>query len=293
MTRKPLVFGRHGQVASALFHALGSQATFLARDEAPFEEPSRVVDALERCSPSIVIVPAAYTQVDKAESEAALCRTINTTTPGEIARWASRNDAAIVHFSTDYVFPGAGDTAQTEDQPTAPLNVYGLTKRDGENEILESGAKAIILRTSWVFSHEGQNFLKTMIRLGTERETLKVVADQVGAPTYAPHLAAAVTKILPRLSSLSGGTVYHLTNRGETTWHSFAERIFNSLRGRARVQLKVGAVEPIPTSAYPTPARRPLNSRLDCTKIERELGVRLPSWQDGVENCLDQLERLP
>jgi dTDP-4-dehydrorhamnose reductase len=196
-----------------------------------------------------------------------------------------------VHYSTDYVFPGTGTRAWSEDDETAPLNVYGESKLAGEQGIAAAGGRYMVFRTSWVYDAVGKNFLRTMLRLGADRETLRVVADQHGAPTYAPQLAQGTLEALNCAESEEQfpSGIYHLCNGGETTWHDFAQSIFDAARSRGW-NLKVQNVEAVASSAYPTPARRPMNSRLNNSKAQRVLGVQLPHWQDGLNACLDQLQ---
>ncbi len=291
MTGGPIVVtGASGQVGRALLELLGSRGLGLTRAELDLSDPDGLERRLEGLMPSALLNPAAYTQVDLAESEPEVARRVNAAAPGVLARWCAARDIPLVHFSTDYVFPGDGERPWRETDAPGPLNVYGRTKLEGERQVAEAGGRALVLRTSWVYDAAGKNFLTTMLRLGREREVLRVVADQHGAPTYAPHLAAAALEALEnalaRPEFPSG--VYHLCGRGAATWHSFAEAIFAGARARG-VPLRVREVEPIPTASYPTPARRPFNSRLDTSRARALLGVELPEWAAGLAACLDEL----
>lgn len=302
MNSAVLVLGKNGQVGRALTALLGAGAISAGSSDINLADPD-IAAQLDRFlggrSISAVINAAAYTKVDLAEGEgrdAAL--RINGSAVGELARWCAAHGVPLVHYSTDYVFPGQGDTPQSEDDPTHPLNAYGASKLLGESAIRESGADHLILRTSWVYDAVGSNFFKTIMRLLGERETLNIVSDQTGAPTYAPHLAAATLSALKSAQALSlfPSGVYHLCGGGETSWHGFANAIFMLARayesGEYGAGLKSGSnklicqqILPIPTSAYPLPARRPHNSRLSMHKAQRILGVSMPSWEDGLKEC--------
>jgi dTDP-4-dehydrorhamnose reductase len=238
--------------------------------------------------PDVIVNAAAYTAVDQAESEPDLAQAVNAESPGVLAREAAQLGAWLVHYGTDYVFDGSGDAPRDEDAPTGPLSVYGRTKLDGEQRIRASGCRHLILRTSWVYAARGGNFALTMLRLAAERERLTVVADQVGAPTSAELLADVTAHVLraairrPEL----GGT-YHVAADGETSWHAYATFVIEWARARG-LPLKVQTVEPVPTSAWPAAARRPLNSRLDTRKLRRTFDLVLPSWQAGVARMLEE-----
>jgi dTDP-4-dehydrorhamnose reductase len=227
--------------------------------------------------------------VDKAESEPKLAMRVNAEAVGQLAAWCKQRDIPLVHFSTDYVFDGRGSAPRKEVAATAPLNVYGETKLAGERAIAETGAKSLIFRTSWVYDAHGRNFFTTMLRLFAEKEELSVVSDQVGAPTYAPALAEAVISALS--AALAAKTfpsgVYHLCHSGETSWHGFAEAIFALARSRVS-GIRCGRINPISTADYPTPAKRPQNSRLDCAKAHRVFGVSLPNWEEGLQTCIEE-----
>ncbi len=275
-----LIFGKTGQLARALQELL-PEAIALGREEADFMRPETLPFLIEKHSPQTIFNAVAYTQVDKAETEAEAAFLVNEAAPAAIARKAAALGIPFVHFSTDYVFDGGGNKPWREDDPVNPLNIYGKSKLAGEIAVANAGGKYLIFRTSWVYDFEGKNFYATMKRLGQEREILRVVADQYGAPTYAPHLAQMSVKALQtamQMEKFPSG-VYNLCGGGETSWYGFAEAIFASLRKKG-VELKVQKIEPISSSEYPTPAQRPHNSRLDCGKAAEILGVKMPDWQE-------------
>lgn len=296
-----LVFGKHGQVGRALQALLPEGNHFASREQADLAKPETLKDFILKVKPSAIINAAAYTKVDKAEEEESLAYSVNAQSPAVMAEAAKELDIPFIHISTDYVFDGEGDKPWVETDKTAPQNAYGRTKRAGEEKIEKIDGKYFIFRTSWVFDSIGPNFLVTMLRLGKEREELRVVSDQTGAPTYAPHLAEALLKILchpeqsegsrdSSLATLSQNDnfkgIYHLCNQGETNWHAFAEAIFKEAKAKG-VELKVERVLPIPSSAYPTPAKRPRNSRMDCSKAKRNLGIELPRWEEGLKAAMN------
>lgn len=291
--KSTLVFGKDGQVANALQQLWGDRASFLGRADADFLKPESVIQALEERKPRTIVIASAYTAVDKAETERNAALQLNATTPGLVASWAANHGARVIHYSSDYVYPGTGADARSEDAATGPLNYYGETKLLGDRALIESGAEAWILRTSWVYSHMGANFVKTMLRLGSEREELSVVADQVGAPTYAPAIADATDRLLKSIEAASKTPgIYHLCASGTCSWHEFAEEIFAQARALG-IPLKVSRVKPITTAEYPTPARRPLNSRLSAEKLARDFGIRLPTWKESLNVCLRRLHGNP
>ena len=290
-----LVTGVTGQLGRAVVELLGAHHCIAAsRAVLPLDFPETIPTRLDYLKPRAILNCAAYTAVDAAErpEEDIFVRAINSESPARLARWAYENKIPLVHFSTDYVFDGSGTTPRDEAATPSPLNAYGRSKLEGEKAILQSGAKALIFRTSWVYDSNGKNFLNTMLRLGAERPELKIVSDQYGAPTYAPHLALAAVDALERALAIEARSqkfptgVYHLCNSGETTWHGFASQIFEGVRSRGS-KLAVTRVDPIASSEYPTPARRPLNSRLNCSRALEVLGVSLPPWEQGLEECLD------
>jgi dTDP-4-dehydrorhamnose reductase len=295
---KILLLGKGGQVGWELQRSLAPLGEVVACDfdsggdlKADFSQPDSLPALVRRVRPEVIVNAAAHTAVDKAESEPGLARAINATAPGVLAREAAALNALLVHYSTDYVFDGSGDTPRDEDAPTGPLSVYGRTKLEGEELVRDSGCAHLILRTSWVYAARGGNFARTMLKLAAEREALNVIDDQIGAPTGADLLADVTahavrrTRIQPDLS----GT-YHCVAGGETHWHGYARFVIEWARARG-VPIKVApdAVRPIPTSAYPTPARRPLNSRLSTRRIATAFELNLPHWQQGVERMLAEI----
>lgn len=290
MNPKILVLGRQGQVAQALKDLLGDRAHFTDREEVNFLEPKAVVTYLETFQPELIINTSAYTAVDKAEAEIDACDLVNHQTPAAIAEWVARNNKALAHYSSDYVFDGSGSEPRTEESMTGPLSVYGSTKLAGDRAIANSGAKAVILRTSWVYSHGGSNFFRTMLRLGAEREALSIVCDQVGSPTYAPALAALTLQLLesPVFKNQKGCEIYNACGTGFCSWYEFAVEIFRRAP-EFGYNLKVTTVKPIPSSDYPTPAKRPLNSRLSQAKLKRDFGLEMPTWQESLEVAFKNL----
>lgn len=293
-----LVFGANGQVGQELLRALaplgevvgttrtGTLADGTACLTADFSHPESVVALLDATRPTRVINAAAYTAVDKAENEAAAARAANAETPGAIARWCATNTVPLVHYSTDYVFDGSGSRPYRPDDATAPLGVYGASKLAGEEAIRVAGGRHLIFRTAWVYAAHGQNFLRTMLRVGAERDVLRVVADQIGTPTPAALIADVTAQIL-RADDPRSGT-WHLTPTGETSWHGFAEAIFAGAVARGLIA-RAPTVEAITTADYPTPAQRPAYSRLDVTTLEQDFGIGLPTWQAGLDSVLDTL----
>lgn len=283
-----LVFGKLGQVASELRKLpVAASWNFVSQTECDFENLDRLTQTLDRYQPAWIINTAADTAVDKAQSHPEKARRLNATAPAVIAAWAKGHHATLIHFSTDYVFSGAGDRPWKESDPTGPLNIYGQTKLEGERAIAASGCRHIILRTSWVYSATGSNFVKSMLRLAMEKESLRIVDDQVGSPTSARDLAAAVTEIVIRKNSLSG--VYHLAGQGFVSWYGFAQEIFLQAR-QLGFALRVKELTPTPSSEFPTPAQRPLNSRLDQGRIQIEAGIVLPEWRDSLQRVLQELK---
>jgi dTDP-4-dehydrorhamnose reductase len=251
-------------------------------------QPQVVAERIMQERPHVVVNAAAYTAVDKAESDAALCRTVNTTAVQAMAQASASVGALLVHYSTDYVFDGSGQKPWLETDPTGPLNVYGHTKLDGEQAIAASGCQHLIFRTSWVYGSRGGNFAKTMLRLAQERDQLQVINDQVGAPTGADLIADVTAHtIRATLASPTLTGLYHLVAAGETTWHGYATYCIEQARA-AGVAIKVPAdqVLAVPTSAFPTPAQRPHNSRMSTAKLQQQFGLQLPHWQQGVQRLL-------
>ena len=284
---KILVCGRHGQVALALQEALRGLGDVqrLGRDGLDMARPGQLRAVLRQMAPDLIINAAAYTAVDQAESETQLAHAINTEAPRVLAEEAARLGAPLIHYSTDYVFDGSKPAPYNEDDAPNPLGVYGRSKLAGEQAITAVAGEHLILRTSWVYSLHGRNFLLTMQRLLQERPQLKVVNDQIGAPTWAATLAASTRALIERWRDGQAGAwgTYHLTAQGETSWFGFAQAIADQLKAQGR---SCAELLPIPSSEYPTPARRPLNSRLDCSRLAREWHVSQPHWHDALIDCL-------
>jgi dTDP-4-dehydrorhamnose reductase len=290
-----LLLGAKGQVGWELQRSLAPLGELFALDHdtpepADFAQPEALAALVERIAPDAIVNAAAHTAVDRAESEPELAHTLNATAPGLLARAAAARGALFVHYSTDYVFDGSGTEARTEDAPTGPLSVYGRTKLAGEQAVRDSGAQHLILRTSWVYGARGQNFPKTMLRLAQERAELRVIDDQVGAPTGAELLAdvtAHAVRTTLAQSALAG--TYHLAAAGETSWHGLARFSVDTARAlRPDLPWRVERIAPIATTDYPTPARRPLNSRLDTARLQAAFGLRLPPWEAGVRRMLTE-----
>lgn len=293
---KIVLLGGNGQLGWELQRALAPLGELVALDAhtrpaAEFTNPDALVATLRDMRPDLIVNAAAYTAVDRAESELERVRTINATTPGAIAREAAALGVWLVHYSSDYVFDGSGDQPHAEDAPTTPLNTYGRSKLEGEQLIRASGCRHLILRSSWIYASRGGNFAQTMLRLAAERERLNVIDDQIGAPTGADLLAdvtAHALRAVQRDASL-GGT-YHAVAAGETSWHGYARFVIEYARAAGRpVRVAPEAIMPVPTRSYPTPAVRPLNSRLATHKLREAFGVTLPPWQQGVERMLAEV----
>jgi dTDP-4-dehydrorhamnose reductase len=280
-----LVFGQTGQVATELAALPGTLC--LGRDDADLTDPAACADMIRQHRPAAVINAAAYTAVDKAEADEETAHTINATAPGAMARACAALGIPMVHISTDYVFDGGGTAPWVPDAPTGPLGAYGRTKLAGEIAVRGSGASHAILRTSWVVSAHGSNFVKTMLRLGAERDSLTIVADQVGGPTPARSIAQTCHAIATQLTSDPGKSgTYHLSGAPDCSWADFARAIFE-MAGLSCT------VTDIPSSAYPTPAARPANSRMDCTSLSTTFGLERPDWRAGLADILKDLEQHP
>lgn len=290
MTRV-LVLGAGGQLGFELTRATwpeGVSVVAVARPDVDLTHPESVRAAVERVDPGVVVNAAAHTAVDRAEREPDAAFAVNRDGPALLAEICAARDAALIHVSTDYVFDGAKATPYVEDDPVGPINVYGASKEAGERAVRARLERHVILRTSWVHGVHGANFVKTMLRLGRERDEVGVVADQRGAPTAAADLAGVVTRIVGRLAAgapIPWGT-YHFSNTGETTWFAFAERVFRRLEAVEGHRPRSRAIA---TADYPTPARRPAGSRLDCARIRAALDLDIPTWEDGVDRVLDEL----
>jgi dTDP-4-dehydrorhamnose reductase len=290
---KILLLGKNGQVGWELQRSLAplGELIVLDRREADFENSEQLRACIRHHAPTIIVNACAYTAVDKAESEAQRARQINCDAVAILAAEAKALDAWLIHYSTDYVFDGSGSEPRKESDCTAPLNVYGQTKLDGELAIQQSGCKHLIFRTSWVYAARGNNFAKTMLRLAQERDRLSVINDQVGAPTGAELIAditAQALRVAQQHSKLGG--LYHLVASGQTSWHNYACFVVEQARN-AGLPLLVApnAIDAVPTSAFPTPARRPHNSRLNTEKLQSTFGLTLPDWQLGVAHALTEL----
>lgn len=283
-----LLTGAKGQVGWELIRALAPLGEVLAHDRQSLDlaDGDRLRAVVTGLRPEVIVNAAAYTQVDQAESEASAAFAINATAPALLAEIARANDALLVHYSTDYVFDGQQTRPYREDDPPAPLSVYGKSKLAGEQAIQRSGCRHLIFRTSWVYAQRGRNFLLAMLRLAREREELAVVADQTGAPTWARTIAEATALALARYSGQQG--LYHMTASGATSWHGFAERLLAEARRRGLLA-KIPPVCRIATAEYPTAAKRPMNSRLDCSRLARDFGLVLPRWETQLALCLDEM----
>ncbi len=290
-----LLFGKTGQVGWELQRALAPLGDVVAVDVhstdycGDFSNPEGVAETVRRVRPDVIVNAAAHTAVDKAETERDFAQLLNATSVEAIAREAAAIDAWLVHYSTDYVFPGSGETPWRETDEPSPLNVYGETKLAGEKAIQQHCPKHLIFRTSWVFAAKGNNFAKTMLKLAKERETLSVIGDQFGAPTGAELLSDCTAHaICTALRKPDVAGLYHLVASGTTNWHAFAELVFAEARA-AGITLAVQNVNAIATEAYPTPAKRPHNSRLNTEKFSREFNLILPHWESGVKRMLAEL----
>lgn len=291
-----LVLGRTGQVATALLARLpldGHEVEALGRAGLDLSDPEAARAAVLERAPDIVVNAAAYTAVDRAENDAEVAVALNATGPAAAAAAAARIGAPFIHFSTDYVFDGSKGEPYEEGDATRPLGVYGRTKLEGEQAIAAANPRHVILRTAWVCSPTGSNFVKTMLRLAGERDSLGVVDDQYGRPTFARDLADAVGRIIGRLpgdGAQDGWGVFHAASQGETTWCGFARAIMEGSRARGG---PAAEVRPITTADFPTPARRPADSRLSTERLASVYGIHLPAWQDSLGVCLDEIYGLP
>ena len=295
---KILLFGKNGQVGWELQRALAPLGELVSLDfdspgplAADFTQPDSLAATVRAVAPDVIVNAAAHTAVDKAENEPALAQKINAAGPAVLAREAATRGAWLLHYSTDYVFDGSGTVPWKEDGPTGPLNVYGRTKLEGEQAIQASGCRHVILRTSWVYAARGGNFARTMLKLAQERDRLSVIDDQVGAPTGADLLAdltAHLVRAMQKDATLAG--TYHATASGETSWHGYASHVIAFARAAGLpITVSPGAIEPVPTAAYPTPARRPHNSRMDTHRLRSRLGFSLPDWRVGVDRMLTEV----
>ena len=292
-----LLLGKGGQVGWELQRSLSvlGHVTALDHDSTghcgDFANPAGIADTVRALRPDIIVNAAAHTAVDKAESEPDLARLLNATTPGVLAEEAARLGAWLIHYSTDYVFDGSGSRPWVETDVPAPLSVYGRTKLEGEQLIQQSGAQHLILRTSWVYAARGGNFAKTMLRLAQERERLTVIDDQWGAPTGADLLADVTAHAIRHLQQRpQDAGLYHLVAGGETNWNLYAKYVLDQAqKAQSAIKMVAKEVTPVPTSAFPTPAVRPHNSRLNTTKLQTTFGLTLPHWQRGVARMLYEI----
>lgn len=297
-----LLFGGNGQVGTELRRSLAPLGEMVvatrngrlqdgtACEVADFDQPEMLATLIEQTAPDIVVNAAAHTAVDRAQSEPEVALRINAEAPRIIADACARRNALLLHYSTDYVFGGRGTRPYREDDPTAPLGVYGASKLAGEQAVRDSGVRHLVFRTAWVYAAHGGNFLRTMLRLAAERDELRVVADQIGSPTSAALIADVSAEILRRPFERSG--VWHLTASGETSWHGFAEAIIAGAHARGLI-FRCPRVLPIATADYPTPAARPAYSVLDTAKLQRDFDLRPASWQDGLGQVLDGIGQGP
>jgi dTDP-4-dehydrorhamnose reductase len=284
---KILITGQHGQVSHALQQRLPDlgELIVLGRDQLDLVNPDQIREQIRSHRPNLIINAAAHTAVDQAESEPDVAYAINAIAPGILAEEAKALGIPLIHYSTDYVFDGSKPAPYTETDAPNPLGVYGQSKLAGEQAIATVGGEYLILRTSWVYSDHGKNFLLSMQRLLQEKPHLRIVADQIGAPTWAGTIALSTRALIERWQAGQAGDwgVYHLTAQGETSWFGFAQAIGEHLRAQGKA---CAELEAIPSSAYPTPAKRPLNSRLDCSRLQQQWHVSLPQWQDALRECL-------
>jgi dTDP-4-dehydrorhamnose reductase len=295
--KRILLLGANGQVGWELQRSLAPLGELVActRADADLAQPAQLQQLVERLTPDIIVNAAAYTAVDKAESDEATARQVNAASVGLLAELAVQQNAWLVHYSTDYVFDGTATRPYIETDKTRPMNVYGQTKLEGENAIRATGCQHLIFRTSWVYAARGNNFAKTMLRLAAERDRLNVVADQIGAPTSAELIADVTALVLAQIGhddqlAKRASGVYHLVAAGEISWHAYAQHViaYASQHGR-RLKASASQVEPITTDDYPTATRRPASSRLDTTKLQRTFGLYLPSWQIHANRMLEEL----
>ena len=295
---KILLLGCGGQVGWELQRSLAPLGDLVALDfdtpgelRADFAQPEALRALVRKLAPDAIVNAAAHTAVDKAESEPHLCRTINATAPGVLAEEARALGAPLVHYSTDYVFDGSGSHARDELAATGPLSVYGTTKLEGEDLIRASGCRHLILRASWVYAARGGNFARTMLKLAAERDALTVIDDQIGAPTGADLLADVTAHAIRHLAQRpQDGGLYHCVAAGETNWHRYAGEVLAlAAQMQPTLRLKATEVAPVPTSAFPTPAQRPHNSRLNTARLQATFGWQLPHWRDGVARMLAEI----
>jgi dTDP-4-dehydrorhamnose reductase len=291
--QKILILGQQGQVAWELQRTLASlgQITVLGSQALDLANPDAIRAQVRSIQPDIIVNAAAYTAVDQAESELDLCMSINAIAPGILAELARESRSLLVHYSTDYVFDGTKPTAYLETDPTNPLSVYGASKLAGEQAIIQAECAHLIFRTTWVYGDRGKNFLRTILRLAAEKPELKIVADQIGSPTWSRAIAEATAQVVAQCrqdrASIKG--LYNLSAAGTTSWHGFANQIVDKYRSiNPDLKLAIEQILPIPTTDYPTPAQRPANSSLDNSKILQDFGVQLPDWMVSLDHCMQR-----
>jgi len=299
--KRILLTGVNGQVGHALQRSFAGDALLsnavisVDRSQLDLTDQDAIRRVIQTVKPDLIINPAAYTAVDKAESEPELAYAVNATAPQTLAEEAAKVGAKLIHFSTDYVYSGTKVGAYTEDDAPQPLSVYGKSKLAGEDAIRSVGLQHLIFRTSWVYGAYGKNFLTTILRLAAERDQLRVVADQIGAPTSSHSIADAVLGVLKRWQDEAG--IYHLVNAGQTSWHGFATAIVEEYgriqiaRGWQQLKVTTEKIQAITTEEYPTPVVRPANSTMDCTKLARDFSVTVPNWRDALMTELQSLDR--
>ncbi len=293
---KIMLTGATGQVGWELARTLLplGEVAVIDRTRADLAEAKSLQAVIREIKPDVIVNPAAYTAVDKAETDQSKAFLINGDAPGIMAEEARKIGALLVHYSTDYVFDGTGTEPYSEQDAPNPLNVYGRSKLDGERAIQAAGGDFVILRTSWVYASRGSNFLKTILRLAADREELKIVADQIGTPTWARLIAETTAHVVQqtlddRRAGRFQSDIYHLTSSGETSWHGFAERILAIARSQEKFVLKNKALLPIPATDYPLPANRPANSRLSVRRLEQQFGLTMPAWDNALALCMQEL----
>ena len=290
---KILLTGKNGQLGFELQRALAplGEVVAVGTQDCDLADADALRELVRRVAPDVIVNPAAYTAVDKAESDEATARAVNAVAPAILGEEGAKLGALVLHYSTDYVFDGTAKKPYREDDPTAPLGVYGRSKLAGEHALRASGAQHLILRTAWVYAARGNNFLRTMLRVGAERDEVRVVDDQIGAPTSARRIADATASALEQwlgADATERAGTYHLTSAGRASWFDFATGIFEHAVARGLIA-RVPRVQPIATAEYPTRARRPAYSVLDCSRFENAFGIQLPDWRVGLESVLDEL----
>jgi dTDP-4-dehydrorhamnose reductase len=291
--QKILILGQQGQVAWELQRTLASlgDVTVCGSQALDLANPDSIREQVRSIQPDIIVNAAAYTAVDKAETESELCMSINAIAPGILAELARESQALLVHYSTDYVFDGSKTSPYLETDPTNPMSVYGASKLAGERAIIQADCAHLIFRTTWVYGNRGKNFLLTILRLAADKTKLKIVADQIGSPTWSRSISEATAQIIAQCrhdrSSVKG--LYNLSAAGKTSWHGFANQIIDRSRSiDPELALAIEQILPIPATDYPTPAQRPANSVLDNSKILADFGVQLPDWQVSLEQCMQK-----